>query len=77
MDKPVMAPYLDTAEATRQVDKTDIAGILADFPGQLARARSEFAKVALPPSLAKAEKLVFCGMGGSAIGAELACDLGR
>lgn len=75
MDKHTPAPYLDTPSAIRQVDKSDIARILSDFPEQIEKAGAEFSKVALPPGLSELEKIVFCGMGGSAIGAELACDL--
>ncbi len=42
---------------------------------QLERAAREFAKLKLPETLAGAERVVFCGMGGSGIGAAVACDL--
>lgn len=75
MDKHTPPPYLDTPSATSQVDKTNIAGILSDFPNQLEKARAEFSKVSLPAEIGQVKNIVFCGMGGSAIGAELACDL--
>ena len=68
-------PYLDTPEAVRQIDKENIAKILADFPNQLASARAGFAKIDLPKEIIQVKQVVFCGMGGSAIGAEVACDL--
>lgn len=42
---------------------------------QLERAGREFAGLKLPETLAGVERVVFCGMGGSGIGAAVACDL--
>ncbi len=45
--------------------------ILREFPDQLETATREFAKLELPKAWAGVTSVVFCGMGGSAIGAEL------
>lgn len=68
-------PYLDTPEAAAKFDKQNLAKILVDFPNQLEKAKAGFSKIELPKNLAQAKQVVFCGMGGSAIGAEVACDL--
>ena len=75
MPAPELTPYLDTSAAAARVDKDDLARILAEFPLQLSKASREFNELALPQRLAQVKALVFCGMGGSAIGAEVACTL--
>lgn len=66
--------YLDTPGAAA-IDADNLAAILRQFPDQLATASKEFAKLKLPREFSKVKQVVFCGMGGSAIGAEVACDL--
>ncbi len=75
MNKDNIITYLDTPQSVSQIDKENLAGILSDFPQQLSRAVADFGEIVLPLQLAQAKQVVFCGMGGSAIGAELACDL--
>ncbi len=70
-----LSAYLDTPHAISQYDPKDMTGWLADFPSQLEKAQTEFSRLALPAELAQVKQVIFCGMGGSAIGARLACDL--
>lgn len=74
MLQPEISPYLDNPAAT-EVDKSDLARILADFPSQLENASQEFAKIRLPANIINTKQVVFCGMGGSASGAQLGADL--
>jgi glucose/mannose-6-phosphate isomerase len=67
--------YLDSRETINQVDKTGLFRILQEFPQQLESATQEFNKLKLPKIWAKVSEVIFCGMGGSTIGAELASDL--
>lgn len=71
----VNVSFLDTKEAQSEVDLSDLAQIIRSFPEQLETAISEFSKVELPSTWHSAREVVFCGMGGSAIGGEIACDL--
>ena len=66
--------YLDTPGAAA-VDADNLSAILRQFPDQLVAASHEFAKLKLPAGFSNASQVVFCGMGGSAIGAEVASDL--
>lgn len=70
-----LPPYLDINETARRVDSANLAGVLVDFPNQLTKTLIEFEKIVSSLDLSGFDQLVFCGMGGSAIGAELACDL--
>ena len=67
--------YLDLPASFKKVDTTDLAAILRQFPQQLEAASQEFSQLTLPADWALSQQVIFCGMGGSAIGAELACDL--
>jgi len=71
----VNVSYLDTKDAVNAVDATKLGDILRSLPKQLEAAVVEFSKVELPATWREAREVVFCGMGGSAIGGELACDL--
>lgn len=67
--------YLDTPDAARDSDHSNLVEVIQSFPRQLALAGEEFAALALPADLASCREVVFCGMGGSAIGSDIACDL--
>lgn len=67
--------YLDSPEAIDRVGAGTLLEILRQFPEQLEQARKEFFKVELPSSWRSCREVVFCGMGGSAIGGEVASDL--
>lgn len=67
--------YLDTKDTLNQIDKSGLFRILQEFPQQLASAVQEFEELKPPNSWQGVSEVVFCGMGGSAIGAELASDL--
>ncbi|MEK7496775.1 MAG: bifunctional phosphoglucose/phosphomannose isomerase [Patescibacteria group bacterium] len=65
--------FLDTTVAY-QIDSLNIAGFLRDFSNQIERAQVDFNKLDLP-DYSKVREVVFCGMGGSGIGGEIASDL--
>ncbi len=65
--------FLDTT-AAYQIDSLDIAGFLRDFSNQIERAQVDFNKINLP-NYSQISEVVFCGMGGSGIGGEIASDL--
>lgn len=67
--------YLDSKDALNQIDKSGLFRILQEFPQQLESAAQEFDELKLPNSWPGVREVIFCGMGGSAIGAELASDL--
>lgn len=71
----VNVSYLDTPGAAADSDGSNLAELLKSFPRQLAVASDEFARLELPATLAACREVVFCGMGGSAIGGDIACDL--
>lgn len=75
MNKPEVLAYLDKPEAFQEHDPGKIASILLDFPNQLRQAQADFDKIKLTEKLAESKQVVFCGMGGSAIGAQVAADL--
>lgn len=71
----VQTPFLDILDAATSVDKDNLHRILAAFPDQLEAAHKAMAKMALPDSFRHCRQVVFCGMGGSGIGGELAAEV--
>jgi len=67
-------PYLDTPEAVTNSDASNLVNILRELPKQVLTAVNEFSNINLP-DWSKVNQVVFCGMGGSAIGAEVASGL--
>lgn len=69
-----LPPFLDTLAAL-EIDKDDLAARIIELPRQITSAVAEFRKIQLPGDIARVREVVFCGMGGSGIGAAVACDL--
>jgi len=67
--------YLDNRSALTEVDKENLFTILQQFPDQLETATKEFAQLVLPAAWGQVDRVIFCGMGGSGIGGEIASDL--
>lgn len=55
----------------KKIDKSDMLSLLLDFPGQCLAAFDIAKKAKLPPLEDPANNIVFAGLGGSAIGADL------
>lgn len=66
-----MENILDNIEKIRQIDKSDMLKLLADFPSQCQDAIRIAQSFPLPKGFEKINKVVFTGLGGSAIGADL------
>jgi 16S rRNA (cytidine1402-2'-O)-methyltransferase len=67
---------LDDLDRIRAIDREQMAAKIDDLPDQIERAWS--AAAALPlPEISNLRHIIFAGMGGSAIGADLACAHGR
>ncbi len=60
-------------EIIRQLDKSDMLGLLLDFPWQLESAQkiAKLARISFKGGLGRFNKIVFVGLGGSGIGADL------
>ena len=63
---------LDDLTHIRKLDKSDMLGLLENFPGQLEKALSITDGVSFPKQAAPVSNIVFSGLGGSAIGGDLA-----
>jgi glucose/mannose-6-phosphate isomerase len=66
---------LDNHNAFRQIDPQDMLGYIADFPSQLEKAWGHAQSLALPNGFERVKQAVLCGMGGSAIGADLLAEM--
>lgn len=60
-----------TTETMKKLDKSDMLGLLLDFPLQVRAALDIAQKAKLPAPGADFKKILFAGLGGSAIGADL------
>jgi len=63
---------LDNVSAYRQFDKLGMLGHLHGFPEQCQRAWERVLKLELPPEYSQISNVVIVGMGGSAIGGDIA-----
>ena len=63
---------LDDLDRIKQLDKSSMVKLLADFPSQCEDAIRIAESFQLPKGHEKASKILFTGLGGSAIGADLA-----
>ncbi len=63
---------LDNVTIYRQLDTSGMLNQLHEFPEQCQRAWHNVMKFALPQEYAKVDKVIILGMGGSAIGGEIA-----
>jgi len=64
-------PILDDIEKINEIDLAHYHAFIADIPSQCEIAHKEMSAVAVPSDYAKAQQIIICGMGGSAIGADL------
>lgn len=63
---------LDDLKQIKTLDRENMAGFIADLPKQCLRAYQTTKKLSLPPDFQNIKNTVICGMGGSAIGGDLA-----
>lgn len=68
---------LDDLQAFEKIDSSDMLGYINALPDQLAGAWAAAQQSELPTSLADVERVVICGMGGSAISGDLLAALVR
>lgn len=66
---------LDDLKQIKKLDKSKMAGIIAEFPEKCLKAYKEAKKITLPKDYQNIENIVICGMGGSCIGGELVKNL--
>ena len=66
---------LDNLKQIQKIDRQNMAGFISDFFNQCLEAYQLAHKFKLPASYKKVENVVICGMGGSAIGGNLARNL--
>ena len=64
---------LDNLSKIKEIDQAGMAETLAGFPEQCKQAFKLGKDFSVSADLADAKNIVFCGMGGSAIGAEIIC----
>ena len=62
---------LDNIKLIEKVDQAGMCDIIAGFPQQLRQAFGMGKDFSLSPNFSEVKNIVFCGMGGSAIGAEI------
>ena len=74
MTQPLKLTFLDSKEAL-QYDPSNLLQKLQELPDQIEVAAREVAKLKLPSAWENVQEVVFCGMGGSAIGGEVAATL--
>lgn len=68
---------LDKANNFSKIDKDNMLGNIQDFPFQCEKAFEDMQKFALPTHFIKVKNVVILGMGGSAIGGDLAKSLAQ
>lgn len=69
------AKVIETVESIRAADPNDMLGRIKDLPTQVRDAWAITRKATLPPQHADVRSIVVAGMGGSAIGGDLAAAL--
>jgi glucose/mannose-6-phosphate isomerase len=65
---------LDSREAVKEIDRSDMLGVVARLPEMVSEAEKYTAGVILPRPK-KISQVLFAGMGGSAIAGDMAADL--
>lgn len=71
----VDASVIETVEKIRAADPADMLGRIKDLPKQIRDAWGIAAKAQLPPAYSDVRSIAVAGMGGSAIGGDLAAAL--
>jgi len=66
---------LDDLKQIKKIDKEGMADFILDLPNQCFRVLSDIKNLKIPSDLRKIENIVLVGMGGSAIGGDLAKSL--
>ncbi|MDD5164124.1 MAG: bifunctional phosphoglucose/phosphomannose isomerase [Patescibacteria group bacterium] len=66
---------LDDLKQIRKIDKLKMADFISELPEQCLAAYEQALKISLPKDCHEVKNIIICGMGGSAIGGELAKDL--
>jgi len=62
---------LDNPAAIKKLDPKNVAGSIANLPQQLLATWAAAKKTKIPPAFAKADNIIFCGLGGSNLASEL------
>lgn len=73
--RTVDASVIETVEKIRAADPADMLGRIKDLPKQIRDAWGIAAKAQLPPAYSDVRSIAVTGMGGSAIGGDLAAAL--
>lgn len=68
---------LDDLKAIEKLDSNQMARHIAELPDQLEKAWQEFRGISIPTHYVQAKQILILGMGGSAIGGELAAQLAQ
>ena len=66
---------LNLPAAIKKLDSQNVAGSVEQLDNQCEQVFSEVDKLSLNPDFSKAERIVVCGMGGSALGADVVRSL--
>src|SRR3989344_4437865 len=66
---------LDLSAAIKKLDSKNVAESIEQLDNQCEQVFGEIAKLQINPDFSKAEKIVVCGMGGSALGADVVRSL--
>lgn len=62
---------LDSPSAIKKLDSKNLAGSIEQLDNQCEQVFGDFAKLKISLDFSKAEKIVVCGMGGSALGTDI------
>lgn len=67
--------YLDDLDSFRKLDPDNMLGHIDALPDQVEQAWAYAASLDMPPDIRRVDKIIICGMGGSAIGGDLLAAL--
>lgn len=65
-------PFLDDIEKIKEIDKSHYYSYIAEIPAQCETAYRQMSEISIPENYKNPQNVIICGMGGSAIGADLA-----
>lgn len=68
-------PFLDNIEEIKQIDQGHYHTYIAEIPDQCETAYRQMSEIEIPENYKNPQNIIICGMGGSAIGADLARTL--
>ncbi len=69
---PDQKTFLDDIESIKEIDSGRYHTYIAEIPSQCETAYKQMAEIEIPENYKNPQNVVICGMGGSAIGADLA-----